>query len=176
MVFQWFSNLLRLLHSDRFRLYSIPAPLPYLFLPTMNTFVFPPSLPRPAVCHRNHRLAFDDFYAFASLVEAEGATDMFNVPLSEQAVNPVHEGLRKDKGIIICINYMHQYKFLYTSCHFPSCLEFCILHLLLPSSSSFPFAATPSQHLPPSFFARPAEVVASELIGCLLVKRQADKE
>jgi DNA-3-methyladenine glycosylase len=28
--------------------------------------------------------------------------------------------------------------------------------------------------LPQSFFARPAEVVAPELIGCLLVKRQAD--
>jgi len=36
---------------------------------------------------------------------------------------------------------------------------------------------TPSpDHLPPSFFARPAEVVAHELIGCLLVKRQADGE
>ena len=30
--------------------------------------------------------------------------------------------------------------------------------------------------LSPSFFARPAEVVAPELIGCLLVKRQADGE
>ncbi len=29
-------------------------------------------------------------------------------------------------------------------------------------------------HLPKSFFARPAEQVAPELIGCLLVKRQAD--
>ena len=28
--------------------------------------------------------------------------------------------------------------------------------------------------LPPRFFARPAEVVAPELLGCLLVKRQAD--
>ncbi|MEA5441732.1 DNA-3-methyladenine glycosylase [Cyanobium gracile] len=28
--------------------------------------------------------------------------------------------------------------------------------------------------LPPSFFARPAEVVAPELLGCLLLKRQAD--
>jgi len=27
---------------------------------------------------------------------------------------------------------------------------------------------------PPSFFARPAELVAPELIGCLLVKRQED--
>jgi DNA-3-methyladenine glycosylase len=30
--------------------------------------------------------------------------------------------------------------------------------------------------LPQSFFARPAEVVAPELIGCLLVKRQAHGE
>ena len=30
-----------------------------------------------------------------------------------------------------------------------------------------------SQHLPQSFFARPAEQVAPELIGCLLVKRLA---
>ena len=38
------------------------------------------------------------------------------------------------------------------------------------------FQAPPivSQHLPQSFFARPAERVAPELIGCLLVKRQAD--
>ena len=39
-----------------------------------------------------------------------------------------------------------------------------------------PIATTPSQHLPQSFFARPAEQVAPELIGCLLVKRQADGE
>ena len=30
-----------------------------------------------------------------------------------------------------------------------------------------------SQTLPQPFFARPAEVVAPELIGCLLVKRKA---
>ena len=30
--------------------------------------------------------------------------------------------------------------------------------------------------LPKAFFARPAEVVAPELIGCLLVKREADGE
>jgi len=35
-----------------------------------------------------------------------------------------------------------------------------------------PIATTPSQHLPQSFFARPAELVAPELVGCLLVKRQ----
>ena len=37
-------------------------------------------------------------------------------------------------------------------------------------------ATTLSQHLPHAFFCRPAEVVAPELIGCLLVKRQADGE
>ena len=36
-------------------------------------------------------------------------------------------------------------------------------------------AATPFPRLPQSFFARPAELVASELIG-LLVKRQANGE
>ena len=35
-----------------------------------------------------------------------------------------------------------------------------------------PLATTLSQHLPQAFFARPAEVVAPELIGCRLVKRQ----
>ena len=35
-----------------------------------------------------------------------------------------------------------------------------------------PIATTPSQPLPQSFFARPAELVAPELIGCLLGKRQ----
>ena len=39
-----------------------------------------------------------------------------------------------------------------------------------------PIATPCSQHLPQAFFARPAEVVAPELIGCLLVKRQADGE
>jgi len=41
-----------------------------------------------------------------------------------------------------------------------------------------PIATTTSKqhpdHFPHSFFARPAELVAPELIGCLLVKRQAD--
>jgi DNA-3-methyladenine glycosylase len=40
-------------------------------------------------------------------------------------------------------------------------------------------AATTSQYLPSlpqAFFARPAEVVARDLICCLLVKRQADGE
>jgi DNA-3-methyladenine glycosylase len=35
-------------------------------------------------------------------------------------------------------------------------------------------ATTLPQHLPQSFFARPAELVAPDLIGCLLVKRQED--
>ena len=39
-----------------------------------------------------------------------------------------------------------------------------------------PIATTPSQHFPKSFFARPADVVAPELIGCLLVKRHEDGE
>jgi len=42
-----------------------------------------------------------------------------------------------------------------------------------------PIATTPSQDLPAlsqAFFCRPAEEVASELIGCLLVKRQLDGE
>ena len=45
-----------------------------------------------------------------------------------------------------------------------------------PIPRATPIATTPSQHLPQSFFARPAEQVAPELIGCLLVKRQADGE
>ena len=40
---------------------------------------------------------------------------------------------------------------------------------------SYDLNAPPSQH-PQSFLARPAEQVAPELIGCLLVKRQADGE
>ncbi len=39
-----------------------------------------------------------------------------------------------------------------------------------------PTAATLRQHLSESFFCRPAELVAPQLIGCLLVKRQADGE
>ena len=39
-----------------------------------------------------------------------------------------------------------------------------------------PIATTPSQHLPQPFFCRPAEQVAPDLIGCLLVKRQASGE
>ena len=45
-----------------------------------------------------------------------------------------------------------------------------------PLKKATPIATTPSQHLTQSFFARPAEVVALELIGCLLVKRQASVE
>jgi DNA-3-methyladenine glycosylase len=48
-------------------------------------------------------------------------------------------------------------------------------------SSTLPYEATPiatthSQHLTQSFFARPAEVVAPDMTGCLQVKRQADGE
>ena len=43
-----------------------------------------------------------------------------------------------------------------------------------PIPQATPIATTPSQNLPQSFFARPAEQVAPELIGCLLVKRQAN--
>ena len=39
-----------------------------------------------------------------------------------------------------------------------------------------PIATNPSQHLPQSFFCRPAEQVAPELIGWLLVKRQPSGE
>jgi DNA-3-methyladenine glycosylase len=39
-----------------------------------------------------------------------------------------------------------------------------------------PIATTLSQHLPHSFFCRPAKQVVPELIGCLLVKCQADGE
>jgi len=49
-------------------------------------------------------------------------------------------------------------------------------HFLAEATS---IAATSFQHLPAlprSFFARPAEVVAPELIGCLLVKRQPNGE
>jgi DNA-3-methyladenine glycosylase len=45
----------------------------------------------------------------------------------------------------------------------------------LPYSAT-PIATTPTQHLPQSFFCRPAERVAPELIGCLLVKRQPSGE
>jgi len=46
----------------------------------------------------------------------------------------------------------------------------------LISPRATPIATTHSQLLPKSFFARPAEQVAPELIGCLLVKRQASGE
>jgi len=51
---------------------------------------------------------------------------------------------------------------------------------LHPSALATPIATKPSQHLPdhlpPTFFARPAEQVAPELIGCLVVKRQEGGE
>jgi hypothetical protein len=45
-----------------------------------------------------------------------------------------------------------------------------------PLLSKFKSGPFPELHLPQSFFARPAEQVAPELIGCLLVKCQADGE
>ena len=44
------------------------------------------------------------------------------------------------------------------------------------SSKATPIATKSSQHHPHAFFCRPAELVAPYLIGCLLVKRQADGE
>lgn len=46
--------------------------------------------------------------------------------------------------------------------------------VLSPDLDATPIATQLSQHLLQSFFARPAQAVAPELIGCLLVKRQAD--
>ena len=45
-----------------------------------------------------------------------------------------------------------------------------------PIPQATPIATTTSQHLPQSFFVRPAEQVAPDLIGCLLVKRQPSGE
>jgi 3-methyladenine DNA glycosylase Mpg len=50
------------------------------------------------------------------------------------------------------------------------------LALLSTTSHSHSHSHRLSQHLPQSFFARPAEQVAPELIGCLLVKHQASGE
>ena len=43
-------------------------------------------------------------------------------------------------------------------------------------SEATPIATTPSQHLPQSLFARPAEQATPELIGCRLVRHQPDGE
>ena len=43
-------------------------------------------------------------------------------------------------------------------------------------SEATPIATTPSQQLPQSFFALPADQVAPDLIGCLLVKHLPDGE
>jgi len=56
------------------------------------------------------------------------------------------------------------------------CLRSAISLLVHPSPQATPIASQPLPALPPSFFARPAELVAPELIGCLLVKRQAKGE
>jgi len=45
-----------------------------------------------------------------------------------------------------------------------------------PSAQATPIATKTLPALPQSFFARPAEQVAPELIGCLLVKRQPTGE
>ena len=48
-----------------------------------------------------------------------------------------------------------------------------------PPTQATPIATTTTQNLPAfpqSFFARPAEVVAPDLIGCQLVKRQEGGE
>jgi len=47
---------------------------------------------------------------------------------------------------------------------------------ILSISQATPIATKTLSALPPSFFARPAEQVAHELIGCLLVKRQPKGE
>ena len=52
----------------------------------------------------------------------------------------------------------------------------CCQQPLAHPYTATPLATTLSQHLPHAFFARPAEVVAPELIGCLLVKRQPTGE
>ena len=51
----------------------------------------------------------------------------------------------------------------------------CQYFFALPRIAT-PIATTLSSYLPHSLFARPAEVVAPGLIGCLLGKRQADGE
>jgi DNA-3-methyladenine glycosylase len=50
-----------------------------------------------------------------------------------------------------------------------------VQHIVFLSQAT-PIAAPLTKHLPKPFFARPAEQVAPDLIGCLLVKRQADGE
>jgi len=47
---------------------------------------------------------------------------------------------------------------------------------LHPTPIATPIATKTFPALPQSFFARPAELVAPELIGCLLVKRQEGGE
>jgi len=57
---------------------------------------------------------------------------------------------------------------------FASCATLTSLQLATPKATKT-LPVLPD-HLPQSFFARPAEVVAPELIGCLLVKRQPKGE
>ncbi len=51
-----------------------------------------------------------------------------------------------------------------------------LFHTSPPRSPAAPIASQSLPALPPSFFTRPAELVAPELIGCLLVKCQATGE
>ena len=67
---------------------------------------------------------------------------------------------------------LEPYKNLLLLAHLPS-PDSTPQHFLTEAT---PIATTPSQHLTPSFFCRPAEEVAPELIGCLLVKRQPTGE
>ena len=58
-----------------------------------------------------------------------------------------------------------------------SILPWSFFNSSLLGTEATPIATTRSQHppaLPRSFFCRPAELVAPDLIGCLLVKRQGD--
>jgi len=55
------------------------------------------------------------------------------------------------------------------------CSPLRLLELLVVAKAT-PIATKTLPALPQSFFARPAEQVAPELIGCLLVKRKASGE
>ncbi len=62
---------------------------------------------------------------------------------------------------------------------FISLPQHCCKHPSALPHQATPIATTPSQQLPAlpqSFFVRPAEQVAPDLIGCLLVKRQPSGE
>ena len=71
----------------------------------------------------------------------------------------------------ICFNF--HYGASLRTCQFLTVL-FQAAPIATPPAKNLPQSLF--QHLPHSFFCRPAEVVTPELIGCLLVKRQADGE